>query len=162
MLIEFGPARAGLPVLSSGTVSSVPVANAGQGYSRPPKVIFYGGAFGFPGATTPTYALIGTPDMTAPNRPAQAHCVMTGSAPNQTISSIAIDDPGAGYLYPPYVYLENDPLDPFGVAAPSATVGILLLANGGSYTPNGTVCTTDALAVFCSTTSSAFCCKFTL
>ena len=162
MYLEFGPARAGIPVLSSQTVSSVPVANAGMGYSRVPVIRFYGGAFGFPNATAPTYTVQGTPDLPSPSHPAMAHCVMTGSAGAMTVSSIVIDDPGVGYLYPPYAYIQNDELDPFGSAVPSVGTGILLLASGGSYTSNGTVCVTDAVSVYCATTGSAFSCKYSL
>lgn len=163
MLFDFGAARVSA-TLTSGAVSSCSVVNAGFGYSRPPKVIFLGGALGARGnpMATPTYTLQGLPDWAAPNRPAQAHCVMSGNAPNQTIGSIVMDDPGLGYAYPPYVYLLNDPLDPYGCAAPSATVGVLLLPNGGAYTPNGTVCTTDQISVFCASSGKAFTCKYTI
>lgn len=161
MYVEFGGARA-TASLSSGTVSSCSVVNAGFGFSRPPKIVFLGGAWDNPNQTTPTYSLQGCPCWPSPSNPAQAHCVMSGSAPNQTIGSIVIDNPGSGYAYPPYVLLMNDPLDPYGCATPSATVGMLLLANGGSYTPNGSVCTTDQISIFCATSSKAFTCKFTL
>jgi hypothetical protein len=123
-------------------------------------VKFYGGA-NWNRNQAPIYTLSGLPEYPAPSHPATAHCVMTGSAPNMTISSISIDDPGAGYAYPPFVLLHNDELDPYGCSIPSTTNGILLAANGGSYTSNGTVCTTDQMALYCATTSAAFTCKFT-
>lgn len=147
--------------LTSGAVSSVSVGNAGLGYSRPPLVIFLGGAFDG-GRTSPTYTVASSADYPSPSHPATAHCVMTGSAPNQTVSSISIDDGGSGYLFPPYVLLLNDPLDPFGSFNPSATAGVLLKSGGGSYTPNGSVCTTDQISVFCASSSKAFTCKYTL
>lgn len=163
MILEFGGPRASAS-LTNGTVSSCAITNAGFGYNRPPSVVFLGGALGAQGSpmSTPTYTLNGLPCWTAPSHPAMGHCVMTGSAPNQTVSSIVIDDPGAGYAYPPYVLLANDPLDPYGCAAPSATVGLLLVANGGSYTANGSICTTDQISVYCPTTGKAFTCKYTL
>jgi hypothetical protein len=145
--------------ISSNAVSSVTVGNAGFGYSIAPTVKFYGGAL-WNRNSYPTYTLTGTPDAPSPAHPASAHCVMSGSAPNMTIASIAIDDPGAGYAYPPFVFLVNHYLDPYGCSIPSATNGILLAANGGSYTSNGSICTTDQMALYCATTGSAFTCKF--
>ncbi len=165
MVIEIGGARA-TATLSSGTVASCTVVNVGFGYSVPPTVEFLGGAWDSGYQITPTFTTAGLPDFPSPTspsgRPAKAHCIMTGSAGSQTVSSIVIDDPGAGYLYPPYVFLRNSRNDPFGCAVPSATSGILLLANGGSYTSNGTICTTDQVAVYCSATSAAFTCKYSL
>ncbi len=159
MLVDFGSARA-TATLTTGSVSSCSVTNVGFGFSRPPKITFLSGSWDNPNNTIPTYALQGLPDWSPPSNVASAHCVMSGSAPNQTIGSIVIDNPGSGYLYPPYVLIENDPLDPFGCAAPSATVGILLLASGGSYTANGSVCTTSQISIFCATSTKAFTCKY--
>lgn len=163
MFLEIGYARAGLPVLSNGTIASVPMtgtnANVGFGYSRAPLIVFRGGAFLQTGVS---YSTQGTIDYNAPSNPAKAHCVMTGAAGSMTVSSIVVDNPGSGYMYPPVCYLGNDPLDPFGAAVPSATVGILLVANGGSYVANGTVCSTDPVSIFCAASSAAFTCKYTL
>lgn len=158
MFVEFGAARA-TATLSGGTVSACTVTNAGFGYSRPPSITFLGG--NNIQQAMPTYTLQGLPEWTSPNNFASAHCVMTGAAGAMTISSIVIDNPGSGYAYPPIVLLTNDPLDPYGCAASSATSGILLLANGGSYTSNGSVCTTDQVSIFCATSTSAFVCKYT-
>lgn len=164
MFFEMGGARASAS-MSSGTVSSCSVTNAGFGYSRPPQVVFYGGYL--QNTTALTFSLVSTPDFPSPSlspgfRPAQAHCIMTGSAGSQSVSSIVVDDPGAGYIMPPYVFLQNDPTDPFGAAIPSATSGLQLLSAGGSYTANGSVCTTDQISVFCTSQGAAFTCKFTL
>lgn len=160
MFFEFGAARATATLSGSG-VASCAVTNAGFGYSLPPAVEFYGGAW-TQNTPIPTYTLQGLPDFPSPSSPAKAHCVMTGAAGSMTVSSIVIDSPGSGYCYPPFVFLVNRSLDPFGCAVPSGTVGILLLANGGSYTANGSVCTTDQISVYCATTSSPFVCKFSL
>lgn len=160
MFLEFGSARA-TSSLTSGTVSSCSVTNAGIGFSRPPIVTFLGGLLSNR-QSSPTYSLQGLPDWPSPQNPAQAHCVMTGAVGSQTVASIAIDNPGSGYAYPPYVLLTNDPLDPFGSAVPSATVGMELIAGGGSYTPNGSVCTTDQISIYCATTGKAFVCKYSL
>lgn len=161
MYIEFGPARA-TATLSSGTVNAVSVSNAGFGYSLPPTVRFIGGAY--PGnILTPalTLTLPGDASWPSPPHPAKAHCVMSGSGSSKTVGSIVIDDPGAGYQYPPYVLLTNDQFDLFGCAVPSVGVGVLL-KTGGAFNFNGSVCPTEAVSVFCATTSSAFMCKYTL
>ena len=160
MYISIGapPATASL---TSGSVSSVSVGNAGFGYSMAPTVHFLGGANANRNSQ-PTYTLAGLPDYPAPSSVASAHCVMTGSAPNMTISSIVIDNGGSGYAYPPFVYLRNRSLDPYGASIPSATNGILLAASGGSYTSNGSVCTTDQIAIFCASSSKAYTVKFSL
>lgn len=162
MLLEFGGARASCTI-SGGAVNSITVTNAGFNYSIDPSVTFYGGGFNSNDIVNPSFlgAIPPTPDWYAAANPAKAHCVMTGNAPNMSISSIVIDSGGSGYNAPPYVFINNSMNDPNGAALPSATVGILLLPNG-SYTPNGTTCTTDALSVFCATMSSAFTCKYML
>lgn len=160
MLLEFGGARA-TAALSGTGVASCTVTNAGFNYSLAPNVTFYGGGFNSGNITNTSFlgAIPPTPDFPSAASPAKAHCVMTGTVPNLSIASIVIDSPGSGYVAPPYVYIGNSFNDPNGAALPSATVGILLLPNG-SYTPNGTTCTTDAMSVFCATTSSAFSCKY--
>ncbi len=160
MFIEFGPARAAA-TLSSGTVASVAVTNAGFNYTMAPKVVFFGGGNTGNNYNNPNFLSAGLPDYPAPSNIASAHCVMTGSAGNLSISSIVVDNPGSGYIKPPYVYLLNDPQDPFGCALPSATSGFELLANGGSLSYNGSVCPTSQFAVYCATTSKAFTAKFT-
>ena len=162
MLLEFGGARA-TATISSGSLSSIAVTNAGFNYSLAPSITFYGGGFNSGNKTNPSFlgAIPPTPDFPAAANPGAAHCVMTGVAPNMSISSIVIDNPGSGYAAPPYVFISNNDNDPNGCALPSATVGILLLPNG-SYTPNGTTCTTDSLSVYCATTSAAYSCKFML
>lgn len=147
--------------LSSGAVSTVTAGNAGQGYSIAPTVHFYGGC-NANRSSYPTYALPGTPDYPSPSSVASAHCVMTGTAPNMTISSIVVDNGGSGYAYPPFVFLKNNPLDPFGFSIPSTSNGIQLISAGGSYTSNGSICTTDQIGIVGTTTSDAFTCKFTL
>lgn len=147
--VDFGYARAGAVTMTGSIpnqqVSSVAVLNAGQGYSFPPKVYFFGG-----GAVNPAFQnSLGTPlpEEPAPANTAAAHCVMSGSAPNQTVSSIVIDNPGNGYLSAPLCYLLNDPMDPNGCVAPSATTGILLPAGSAPLIFNGTCCPTDPVVV---------------
>lgn len=159
MYLEIGAARA-TATLTNGVVTSCSVTNAGMGYSLPPRVHFYGGQN--TSQTMPAYTLAALPDWPSPSAPASAHCVMTGTAPNMTVSSIVIEGGGANYACPPYVWLRNDPRDPFGSAVPSTTSGIELVAAGGSYTSNGTICTTDQIAIFCATSTAPFVCKFSI
>lgn len=159
MIFEFGGARA-TATLTNGTVSSCSITNTGMGYSLPPHITFYGGQD--VQQTMPAYTIQGSADYISPSSVAKATCVMTGVAPNMTVSSITIDNPGSNYAYPPYVFIHNNALDPFGSAVPSATSGILLLPSGGSYTPNGTICTTDQISVFCTATGRAFTCKYSV
>lgn len=160
MWVEFGGARATAALTTKG-VSSCTITNAGFGYSIAPNVKFLGGAYQNPNKISPTYTLQGLPDWPAPSHPATAHCVMSGAAGSMTVSSIVIDDPGANYCYPPYVWLDNMYNDLYGAADPSVSPsGILLIANGGSYTSNGTICTTDQVAIYCASASAAFTCKY--
>ena len=162
MFLEFGAARA-TAVVTNGVVTSATVTNAGQGYSLPPQIKFLGGLVGSPlNPNTTSYTPTSLPDWSPANNMPSAHCVMTGTAPNKSVSSIVIDSGGSLLNCPPYMLLTNDPLDPFGGCIASATNGILLLANGGSYTANGSVCTPDAISIFCATTGAAFTCKYTL
>ncbi len=154
---EFGSARATC-ALTSGAVSGFTVTNAGFGFTRPPVVYLFGGG----AAGNGSYLGLGQPGGAAPDsslgagRPAKAHAVLTTG----TVSSIVIDDPGAGYVIAPYVFLFNDDLDPYGCAAPSATSGMLLSSNSAPYILNGTSCFTDAVAVFGATTGQNFLCRW--
>ena len=168
MYLEIGPARA-TAALTSGAVSSVTITNGGFNYTLPPIVEFLGGATG----VSSTLAVAGQANihyspgapgfpLTAgglPARPAQGVAVLTGGV----VTSISITDGGAGYVAPPLVRMTNAPQDPFGCADAffgSVTRGIPLFAGGGSYYVNGTVCTTDALAIYCSASSKAFTLKW--
>ena len=160
MYLEFGAGRAAATI-SSGGVASVAVTNAGFGYSKAPSISFLGGGNTGNNQNNPTFKSATLPDYAAPANPAQAHCVMTGSAPNMTISSIVVDNPGSGYAVAPYVLLTNDPNDPAGCAAPSTTSGILIVPNG-SYTNNGVTCTTDSIGVYCASSSKNYTFKWTV
>ena len=154
---EFGSARA-TATITSGAVTSISVTNGGFNFTRPPIVLFSGG--GYQGNTS--FLGLNQPGGEGPNssivagRVAKAHAVLTGSA----VSSIVIDDPGAGYAIAPYVFIANDRLDPYGCAAPSATSGMLLSSNSAPYILNGTSCFTDAVAAFGATTGQNFLCRW--
>ena len=151
--IGFGRATASLTIY--GTVSSVAVTNAGFNYTKPPLVRFLGGGLpsgtGQPPGGSTSYLGLNQPNGPAPAHPATGHAVLTGGA----ISSIVVDDPGAGYAVAPYVQIIGSDLDPYGCALPTATNGILVPS--GSYKEwNGTCCPTDPVGVYGATTAQTF------
>lgn len=154
--LEIGCGRA-TATLTSGAVSSVSVSNAGFNYTKPPLVKFWGGGNNY-GNTS--WVGVGQPNMPPPNsvgpagRIAAAHAVLVGGA----ISSIVVDDGGAGYTAAPYVEIINSDLDFLGCAVPSAGVGILLPAGSFPLIYNGSVCPTDPIAIFGATTGQTFMC----
>lgn len=157
MYLEIGAGFA-TSTISNGVVTAINVTNAGFGFSQAPTVTLYGGGNpNDPSAVTP-----GQPGYSSPSRRATAQAVMTGSAPNMSIASINVTNGGSGYVAAPYVFIHNNLRDPVGAAIPSATNGILIAANGGSYAVNGSTCTTDPISVFCVTTGKAYTCKFML
>ena len=162
---EFGSARASATI-TNGVVTSVTVTNAGFNFTRAPKVLFMGGGGGdgsggqYAGSGNTSYVGLGQPNGWAPSNPAKGRAIMTGSAPNQSVASIAVDSGGSNYLCAPYVFLHDDRLDPNGVAVPSAGIGLMLTANSPPYVVNGSTCTTDAIAVFGATAGQGFLCKW--
>jgi hypothetical protein len=158
---EFGSARATAALTNNG-VSSVTVANAGFNFTKAPLVYFAGGGYG----GNSSYLGLNQPGGQAPDSRigvgavAVAHCVMTGSAGNLSISSIVVDSPGAGYAIAPYVYITNDANDPYGCAVPSVGSGMLLAANAAPFILNGTSCFTDSIAVFGATAGQGFLCRW--
>jgi hypothetical protein len=154
LYFEFGSARA-KATITNGVVTSVSVTNAGFGFTYPPIIEFFGGG----SAGNSSYVGLGQPNGAAPSNIAQAHCVMTGSAPNLSVSSITVDNGGSGYVCAPYVFIYNDPKDPNGCAVPSVGTGILLQANG-SFVMESTMVTTDSVSVYGGTTGQTFVCKY--
>lgn len=164
MYVDFGSARA-TAVITSGAVTSFVVVNAGFGFTRPPKVSLLGGGDGgnssFLGVGEPGYPAPGDAGMSAARftdmsgqRPAKAHAVLTADA----VTSIVIEDPGAGYVIAPYVFITNDPLDPYGVAIPSATSGIPIPANTSLIFDRAVP--TDPVSIVAASTNHAFACKW--
>lgn len=150
LYLEIGCARATCTI-SGGKVVSVTVTNGGFGFTYAPVVNFLGGGNQLNGLDLG----LGYPEQYAPSRPATAHCVLTAGA----VSSIVIDDGGAGYDCAPYVQLLNNPNDNYGCAVPSATSGYKLAAGASLYMANNVV-TTDALAVYGATTGSSYFCAY--
>lgn len=165
--VDTGCARA-TATISGGAITGFTILNGGFGFTRPPIIELKGGggpistalaASAWDGrgqvdqwATPNGVNLLVTPNTY--NRPAKAHAVLTAGV----VTSIVIDDPGQGYVNIPDVEMFNDPLDPFGCADPSAGSGsgMSLAATTGSYTFNGTFCTTNAVAVYAATATSYF------
>lgn len=160
LYIEMGSGRA-TATLTGGVVTSIAVTNAGMGFTRTPLIQLQGGGGNDGPNANSSYVGLGQPNAASPHNFATAHCVMTGSAPNQTISSIVVDNGGSKYLAAPMVFLRNDLLDPNGCAAPSATSGILLSSGAAPLFWNGTTCPTDSIAIFGATTGQSFVCRWT-
>jgi hypothetical protein len=171
IIVEVGCARANA-TLTNGQVSSISITNAGFNFTKPPLVRFLGGGNQLGGgnvmspsgsAINTSYLGLGLPGGSSPSKPARAHAVLTGGA----VSSIVIDDPGAGYVIAPYVQLINSDLDPYGAALPSATSGFILEPTGSSLVTgqtfvewNGTTCPTEAVSVISTGTSIAYSAKW--
>jgi hypothetical protein len=157
LYFEFGSARA-TAALASGAISSITVTNAGFGFTKPPVVRFAGG--GYSGNTA--FLGLNQPGGESPNssivqgQVAQAHAVLTGGA----VSSIVIDNPGAGYVIAPYVFIFNSDLDPYGCAIPSTSSGMLLASGSAPYVLNGTSCFTDSVAVFGANANQTYLCRW--
>ena len=153
MWFEIGGARATCS-LTSGKVTGFSITNAGFGYTIPPIVEFLGGGAG----GNSTFLGIGGPGGPAPTafnsgRPARARAVLTAGA----VTSFVIEDPGAGYVCAPYVKLINDANDPNGCADPSASSGSgIPLFPGQRQIWNGTTCPTEAVAVYCASSSKLY------
>jgi hypothetical protein len=156
MYLEFGSARA-RATITSGVVTSIAITNAGFGFTIPPIVHFYGGGNDGWDMANPTMNTPGIPGWPSPAHPAHGVAVLTGNS----VSSITINDGGKNYKNAPYVMMMNSFNDPFGCAAPAVGTGFLLQP-GGSFSLNGTACTTDPISVYCATTSSPFTCKYML
>ena len=156
MNLEVGSARA-TATLTSGVVTSISITNAGFGFTVPPIVEFLGGG---DSAANPNYLGAGLPGVQAPSNVATGIAVLGSGGTAGTVASITIVNGGAKYVEAPYVFIRNAENDPYGCAKPSATSGILLNANGGSYYQNGTAQTTDPMALFCGTTSSPYVFQF--
>lgn len=161
MFLEIGSARA-TATITSGSISSVAVTNAGFNFTYPPRVMFDGGG----DAGNSTYLGLNQPGGEGPNQqlisasPASARCTLTSSAVSlNKVNTIVVDEGGSGFVIAPYVFIMNSDLDPYGCAVPSAGVGIQVGAGGGAYEKRDTACFTDAVAVF-GTANDAYTCRW--
>lgn len=137
--------------IANGAVNAVSVVNGGFNFTLPPRVVFLGGGR-FPNGLMEG---LGYPDQTSPSKQAKAHAVLAAGV----ITSIVIDDGGAGYVSAPYVQLIHDQNDPYGCTDPSAGGGFgnQLYSGQSMYEAHSIVCT-DALAVYFGTTGKAYTC----
>ncbi|MGB6501647.1 MAG: hypothetical protein WBG19_09695 [Thermoplasmata archaeon] len=156
MYVKFGSAKA-TANLTSGAVSSVTVNDGGFGFTLPPTVQFLGGGgigWNYSDGSNTGSTL---PQSISPNNFATGLAVLgTSAIAGKKVSSVTVLNGGAKYLQAPYVSILNSFNDPFGVGTPSATSGAWLSAGGGSWTQNGTMCTTDPVSVYCATTGAAY------
>ncbi len=165
MWVERGPARAHATI-TNGAVTSIDFTdagldNAGFNYTLAPKVAVLGGGGNF---VTPTSwpGSVGQEQWQVPSGPNARPAAITAVLTSGAISSFVIDDPGAGYVNPPELFLINHPSDPFGCADPSIGSGTGFFLNGtsggigSSYSLDGTGCDTSQVAIFCATTGAQF------
>lgn len=154
MYLEFGGARA-TATLTSGAVTSFTVTNGGFGYVKAPKVWCVGGGPVEGNADASLGA--GLPDWPSPGNVASGWATIAGGI----VTSIAVERPGSGYLRAPLVFIENHPADAYGVADPffsSVVSGAQILPGASLWLEHQ--CPTDAVAVYCATTSSAYTCRY--
>lgn len=156
--------------ISGGQVTSIAVVDGGFNYTLPPAIIIQGGGNGgnttFIGAqgdplAQPPGAPIGGTQPQAWNRsgsPAVALAALSGGA----ISSIAVTNPGAGYITPPYVWIVNNSNDPNGCANPfrgGAGTG-RQVTSGSPLLYNDTSCPTSPIGIYCATSGAVFLVKW--
>lgn len=138
--------------VTANAVASIAVNNGGFNFTYPPIVHILGGAAQTEGVSD---CLGGGWQAATPVDVATATAVLSGTS----VASITVTHKGSGYTGVPFIWLENDPRDPFGVFLPTATAGIALPAS--SLTPyiqeNAFICT-DPIAVLCDTTGKTFNC----
>jgi pimeloyl-ACP methyl ester carboxylesterase len=150
LYLGIGPAK-GVATVTSGAVSAIAVANAGVGYTIAPQVRILGGVVQGDYETAPGSTNLG--GISLPGRVAVAHATLTTGA----VSAIVVDDPGAGYLVPPLIYLENPwPALGGGAYAPGVNNGIPIPINT-TFTFNGSLLVPgSAVAIFGATTGDQF------
>lgn len=153
MWLGLGGAQA-KATLTSGSVSSVSVINAGFGFTYPPQVVFSGGGRlqPFIGNTMAPDGLGGGYGFPAPANPATAVAVLSTGA----VSSITVTNGGSGYVATPDVFLFNDPRDPFGAFSPSSGAGFYLSPNGGSFVMESTTFISDQVSIYGATTGQTY------
>jgi len=160
MYVGIGSALA-TATISGGSVTGCTINNGGFGFTAPPIIEFLGGAPFCPlvglwpsGAGMPGYAAPNNFPNNARGRPALAHTVLTAGV----ITSIVIDDPGAGYAFAPYVDIRNADSDRYGCFDPfyGGTAQGFLIAAGQSYFENGTQQSVEQISVFSTTVGAQY------
>ena len=143
-------------------MTSVAVSDAGFGLTAAPTVTPLGGAVsggGVPGWPSP--GSLGPNNVLYSGSPAiiTANTSASGLGGLQ-IASFTVVSGGSGYASAPFVSITAQGTDPTGVGIASATAGIPVLANGGSYYNNGPSCPTTAISVWGATTNQAYTIKW--
>jgi hypothetical protein len=150
--------------ITNGAVTSFTISNPGFNFTQPPILRLLGGGndLGGPKFKNSSYLGLNQPGGSSPSNPATAVCVMASATPlpGLKISSITITNPGAGYAIAPYVLVQNNDLDPYGVATPTQASSGLLTAGSPPLIWNGTTCITDPIAILGAQTNQAFLCKW--
>jgi hypothetical protein len=160
MYFAFGSAIA-TATISGGIVTGCTIVNGGFGFTAPPIIEFMGGAaycplvgLGPSGAGMPGYASPNNFPNNSGYHPAIAHTVLTSGV----VTSIVIDDPGSGYVFPPWVDIRNASRDRYGCADPfyGSVPNGFQLGPGQSYVEGATTCHTEQVAVYSSTVGAPF------
>jgi hypothetical protein len=156
MWFEIGGARATVTI-SNGELDTFTVTNGGFGYIQPPLVRLLGG--GPPDGNAGASLGAGLPSWDAPKQVGEAVATIAGGI----VTSIAVSNPGGGYLRAPYVLLESTVADAYGCADPFFDDP---LASGVLLNPDdpplifSAMCPTGAVAVYCPDADAAFACRF--
>ena len=147
--------RPATATLTSGSVTSVAVGDAGFGFLVPPTVAFLGGGnsmdLASQGATMPHWP--------APANAATGYATLSSGS----ISAITVTNGGSGYTKTPYVYVLADRTDPTGVGLCNASVGIVLAASGNAGSQlflNYTSCPTTAISIWGGSTGQTYTAKW--
>lgn len=160
MYLEIGAARATCTITSGQVSTNITITNGGFGYTIPPEVRFYGGGNTGWNMQNSTFLGCGDPNYPSPSKVAKGRAVLTAGV----VTSIVLETTGQSYATAPMVFLSNSLNDPYGCANPyygSVYSGIYIAGNGGSYTINGTVTTTDPISIVSSTSGGVYTCKWT-
>lgn len=146
LTLGFGGATATAAV-SGGVVTGFTVTNGGFGYTKPPFVQIIGGIGGG----------LGFPRPEPQSAQASAHAVLTGDA----VTSIVVDNGGAGYTAAPFILLINQDSDSTGAFNASATAGFVIAPNGQFVMENSTVLN-DQVSIWGATTGQSFAARVVL
>ena len=78
------------------------------------------------------------------------------------MTSITIEDGGAGYVVAPFVSIRNSRQDPNGAADPSlhSGSGYWLTGTNPTLQIDGTACPTSPVSIFCATSGARFAVKW--
>lgn len=136
--------------LTNGVVTSISVVNGGWNYTYPPLVRLLGGL-----AQTEGVPQCLGGGLFGQTPVGQSMAVATAVLTGDNVSSITVNSGGSGYTAAPFVYLENDPRDPFGCFLPSATEGVLINPGGSRVLENNFI-DTSQISLYCGSSGKTF------